>query len=99
MSNLALPPLGDILDIGGSNLAGHLVSELRTQFVLQSGSSARSLPTELFYVGQGPRLWKQVCWLADYHQTRDEIALLSEYGAAIAAYMPAGCIIVDMGSG
>jgi uncharacterized SAM-dependent methyltransferase len=99
--------IGQVLDIGGSQVAQNIQSTLRKVFLLQDehrhGQSQpqmkRTLPTELFYYEDGLRLWQEVCWLPDYHQTRDEISLLDEYGAVIAQYIPAGCTIVDMGSG
>ncbi|EDN10495.1 predicted protein [Histoplasma mississippiense (nom. inval.)] len=91
--------VGEVLDIGGSGLGDSLKVKLKEDFISSDGKSSRSFPTELFYYGLGLQLWNQVCWLADYHQTRDEISLLECHGAAICEEIPLGCTIVDMGSG
>lgn len=91
--------VGEVLDIGGSGLGDSLKVKLKEDFISSDGKSPRSFPTELFYYGLGLQLWNQVCWLADYHQTRDEISLLECHGAAICEEIPLGCTIVDMGSG
>ena len=94
---MAAPKSGQVIDIGGSALEKKLRKSLQDDFIKNGEKSARVLPTELFYFGPGLDLWNKVCWIKDYHQTRDEIALLEKYSAEICREIPAGCTIVDMG--
>ncbi|KAL5339730.1 hypothetical protein BJX70DRAFT_397442 [Aspergillus crustosus] len=53
---------GTVFAIGGGNLTQDIKSALQEEFLLQGLESykpkARSFPTELFYYGDGLRLWQ-----------------------------------------
>ena len=52
-----------------------------------------------FYDPLGSRLFDAITELPEYYPTRTEAALLAEHGAAIAAQLPKGATLVDLGAG
>jgi L-histidine Nalpha-methyltransferase len=59
----------------------------------------KALPCKFFYDARGSALFEQICRLPEYYLTRTEIAILEEYGGAIAAHLGAHCRLVELGSG
>ncbi len=52
-----------------------------------------------FYDPLGSRLFDAITELPEYYPTRTEAALLAAHGAAIAAQLPRGATLVDLGAG
>lgn len=43
--------------------------------------------------------WTQITYLEEYYLTNDEIALLESHSAKIAENVPAGSLVIELGSG
>ncbi len=70
-------------------------SELAASLLAQPAS----LAPKYLYDPLGSRLFDAITELPEYYPTRTEAALLAEYGAAIAASVPRGATLVDLGAG
>ena len=57
------------------------------------------LAPKYLYDPLGSRLFDAITELPEYYPTRTEAALLAEHGAAIAAQLPQGATLVDLGAG
>jgi len=57
------------------------------------------LPTLLLYDTAGLKLFEQITYLDEYYLTADEINVLTTHAHAIAARLPQGAMIVELGSG
>ncbi len=66
-----------------------------------AGLSARHkrLPPKYFYDAVGSRLFEEICGTEDYYITRSETALLRKVAPELAADIPAGAVLVELGSG
>ena len=62
-------------------------------------SSPKSLPCRWFYDAEGARLFEEICELPEYDVTRTEQAILEAHKSEIAAGVPAGTALVELGSG
>jgi len=70
------------------------------QDVLAGLSSARKrLPAKWFYDARGSALFEDICGLAEYYPTRQEMALLKQVAGDLAGYLPAGANLIEFGSG
>src|SRR5260370_886438 len=56
-------------------------------------------PPKSFYDGVGSRLFEEFCGTEDYYITRSETALLRKVAPELAADIPAGAVLVELGSG
>jgi ergothioneine biosynthesis protein EgtB len=59
----------------------------------------KSLSPKWFYDARGSELFEAICELAEYYPTRTEIDLLARVGPQIAARIPQGAALVELGSG
>ncbi|MFL6797373.1 MAG: L-histidine N(alpha)-methyltransferase [Xanthobacteraceae bacterium] len=59
----------------------------------------KRLPPKYFYDEIGARLFEAITALPEYYPTRCELHLLSEHGAEIAQFFPAGAALIEFGSG
>ena len=59
----------------------------------------KTLPTLLLYDDQGLKLFERITYLEEYYLTGEEISVLEEHADDIARCMPAGCMVVELGSG
>lgn len=68
---------------------------------LQAGllAAPAALAPKYLYDPLGSRLFDAITELPEYYPTRIEAALLAEHGAAIAARLPTGATLVDLGAG
>ena len=59
----------------------------------------KTLSAKYFYDAQGSALFEAITRQPEYYPTRAETAILAEHGAQIAASLPAGAALVELGSG
>lgn len=59
----------------------------------------KAIPAKYFYDARGAGLFERICDLDEYYLTRAETAILQENAADVAASLPAGAVIVELGSG
>lgn len=59
----------------------------------------KQIPCRFFYDATGSRLFSQITELDDYYPTRAEKEILRDRGALIAAGLPQGLTVVELGSG
>jgi uncharacterized SAM-dependent methyltransferase len=66
-----------------------------------AGLSARhkQLPPKYFYDATGSRLFEEICRTGEYYVTRSETKLLANVAAEVAADIPNGGALVELGSG
>ena len=62
-------------------------------------AARKSLPAKWFYDARGSDLFEAICDLPEYYPTRQETALLARIAPDIAAHIPAGAALVELGSG
>jgi hypothetical protein len=91
---------GDIVDIGGGQVASLIYAQLQDCFVRAKAQGERpSLPEEPLYDDEGLRIWSKVIYHPQYYQTQDEIDLLVQNGKEIASYIQPGTKLIDLGAG
>jgi len=59
----------------------------------------KSLPPKYFYDLHGSALFERITELPEYYPTRCEIGILQDNAPAIASMFPAGCALIEFGSG
>src|SRR3984885_11997899 len=59
----------------------------------------KRLPPKYFYDEAGSALFERITELPEYYPTRCEVGLLRENAPAIASLFPAGCALIEFGSG
>ncbi len=66
-----------------------------------AGLTARpkTLPPKYFYDLPGSALFERITQLPEYYPTRCEIGILRQHAPAIASMFPAGCALIEFGSG
>src|SRR5438046_2842354 len=74
-----------------SAFAGDVIGDL-SQF-------PKRLSPKYFYDAAGSELFEQITLLPEYYPTRTELAILRDYGRAIAAIIPKGAALVEFGAG
>jgi dimethylhistidine N-methyltransferase len=62
-------------------------------------ATPKSLPCRWFYDAEGSRLFEEICELPEYDVTRTEQAILEKHAGDIAAAVPPGVTLVELGSG
>jgi hypothetical protein len=92
-------PQGHIYDIGGSCLREILALNLRNAITRAGPGRQRTLPSELFFYGDGLAKWCQITSLPEFYQSWNEIELLEHHGADIAKEIKPGSTVIDMGCG
>jgi dimethylhistidine N-methyltransferase len=60
---------------------------------------AKSLPCRFFYDARGSELFEEITRLPEYYPTRAETAILEAHAAEMAGAVPAGGVLVELGSG
>lgn len=83
----ALPQLTDV-----STLEGRIVAGLRAR-------PQKLLPSELLYDAVGSALFEAITHLGEYGLTRADERVLIAHAVEIAALMPPGTVVVELGSG
>lgn len=71
----------------------------RSDVIAGLSAARRRIPAKWFYDAAGSHLFERICDLPEYYPTRQETALLAEIAAELAAYIPAGATLVELGSG
>jgi L-histidine Nalpha-methyltransferase / hercynylcysteine S-oxide synthase len=61
--------------------------------------SPKTLPTLLLYDVDGLKLFEKITYLEEYYLTGAEIEVLEKYSDSIAERIPAGSIVLELGSG
>jgi len=59
----------------------------------------KTLPCRFFYDARGSELFEEITRLPEYYPTRTETAILEAHAAEIAASVPSGGVLVELGSG
>jgi dimethylhistidine N-methyltransferase len=62
-------------------------------------SAPKTLPCAWFYDARGSRIFEEICELPEYYPTRAEEEILRTRAAEIAACVPPGASVVELGSG
>ena len=96
-----MPQNGDastyIMDIRRSELGPSVIDDMRNLFTAEVGK--KRMPTLLLYDENGLKLFEEITYLEEYYLTRAEIEVLEQYSDDIAASIPEGCRLVELGSG
>ncbi|MGI9169112.1 MAG: L-histidine N(alpha)-methyltransferase [Caulobacteraceae bacterium] len=71
----------------------------RADVIAGLSAARKSLPAKWFYDERGSELFEAICGLPEYYPTRQETALLTRIAPEIAAHIPAGATLVELGSG
>lgn len=88
----------NIIDIRSDTAGIELTSEIRRALHPENGKS-KTLPTLLLYDEKGLRLFEDITYLDEYYLTNKEIWLLEQYADRLAARIPNGSLLVELGSG
>ena len=88
----------------GVRLARDIAARAREETfaeAVKAGLSAprKKLSSKWFYDARGSELFEAICETPEYYPTRQEMALLTEIAPEIAALIPAGARLVELGSG
>jgi dimethylhistidine N-methyltransferase len=62
-------------------------------------SRPKTIPCRFFYDEAGSRLFEEICELPEYYLTRAEDEILVRHAADVAASVPRGAALVELGSG
>jgi len=71
----------------------------RADVIAGLGAARKTLPAKWFYDARGSALFEAISALPEYYPTRQESALLEVIAPEIAAHIPAGATLVELGSG
>jgi dimethylhistidine N-methyltransferase len=63
------------------------------------GAALKSLPCLYFYDYRGSQLFEEICGLPEYYLTDAEAEILKASARDIVSRIPAGCLLVELGSG
>ncbi|MEO8926081.1 MAG: ergothioneine biosynthesis protein EgtB [Caulobacteraceae bacterium] len=88
----------------GVRLAGDLAdpspeAAFRADVIAGLTAARKTLPAKWFYDAAGSALFEAICALPEYYPTRQESALLERIAPEIAAHIPVGATLVELGSG
>ncbi|KAI1000233.1 Ergothioneine biosynthesis protein 1 [Podosphaera aphanis] len=86
-----------IFDIHGDAVKVDLKDEILKS--LQPSNGVKTLPTMLLYNERGLQLFEKITYLDEYYLTNAEIEILRNFAHEIAATIPSGSMIVELGSG
>ena len=75
------------------------VDAFRRDVLWGLGAARRRIPAKWFYDAAGSALFERICELPEYYPTRQETALLANIAGDLAAHIPAGATLVELGSG
>ncbi len=82
----------------GSGSSGERLAFLRDTLAGLSASPKAFLP-KYFYDGAGSALFEAICVTPEYYPTRTEAALLADIAPTLAASIPDGAVLLELGSG
>ncbi|OAQ66057.1 hypothetical protein VFPPC_14279 [Pochonia chlamydosporia 170] len=88
----------DIIDIRSNKVDFNLKDEVN-RMINPSDGGARKLPTLLLYDERGLQLFEDITYLDEYYLTNYEIELLKKHSVEIAAKIPDGAMVIELGSG
>ncbi|MEO8813533.1 MAG: ergothioneine biosynthesis protein EgtB [Caulobacteraceae bacterium] len=71
----------------------------RAEVVAGLSAARKTLSAKWFYDARGSELFEAICALPEYYPTRQESAILGRVAPEIAARIPAGATLVELGSG
>ncbi len=71
----------------------------RADVIAGLGKARKTLPSKWFYDARGSELFEAICELPEYYPTRQESALLELIAPEIAARIPQGAVLLELGSG
>ncbi|XRD81746.1 L-histidine N(alpha)-methyltransferase [Dyella halodurans] len=74
-------------------------NEFARDAVAGLSGSRKTLSPKYFYDAAGSELFEQICATPEYYPTRTELSLLATIAPALAAAMPDGAALVELGSG
>jgi dimethylhistidine N-methyltransferase len=77
----------------------HEAPHFRSDVLAGLIAARKTLPSKYFYDARGSRLFEAICELPEYYLTRTETALLERIAPDIAASIPPGAALVELGSG
>lgn len=63
------------------------------------GQAQKRLEAKYFYDSEGSRLFDRICELEEYYPTRTETGILRDNARSLSDILPAGCALVELGSG
>jgi dimethylhistidine N-methyltransferase len=75
------------------------LDELAEEVARGLRSRPKRIPCRFFYDAVGSRIFEEICDLPEYYLTRAEDEILASRAAEIAALVPAGAELVELGSG
>lgn len=87
-----------IEDIRQGDIGNFVLDELHDGLRPVAGGEKR-LPTLLLYDEKGLGLFEDISYLDEYYLTNAEIEILQEHAAELAAFIPQGCVILELGAG
>ncbi|KAK6544139.1 hypothetical protein TWF694_000846 [Orbilia ellipsospora] len=86
-----------IIDIRSSHVEYQLNEDIISG--LQKDYGEKTLPTMLLYDEAGLKIFEEITYTDDYYLTNAEIEVLTTYATEIAARIPDGAVLVELGSG
>jgi len=92
----------EVMEVEGSlimDLGTRGSSRLGDEISIGLREVPRSLPSLLLWDSQGLRLFDELARDAIYYPRRKETSLMSNHANCIAASIPAGSVIIELGSG
>src|ERR1700730_11845101 len=70
-----------------------------TDVIAGLSATPKRLQAKYFYDEIGSQLFERITKLPEYYPTRTELRILQDNAEAIATNIPAGAVIVELGSG
>ena len=77
----------------------HVDDDFHADVIAGLSAARKSLPAKWFYDARGSELFEAICGLEQYYPTRQESELLRRIAPEIAAQIPPGAALVELGSG
>ncbi|KAF1944312.1 hypothetical protein EJ02DRAFT_420396 [Clathrospora elynae] len=87
-----------IIDIRVGTVESDILADIKKGLRPEDGGE-KKLPTLLLYDTEGLNLFERITYTDEYYLTNAEIEVLETYADRIAERIPAGSIIVELGSG
>ncbi|HTX49896.1 MAG TPA: ergothioneine biosynthesis protein EgtB [Caulobacteraceae bacterium] len=78
---------------------GDPTTAFRADLLAGLARTPKSVPPKWFYDAAGSALFEQICELPEYYLTRTETALIARIAPEIAARLPDGAALIELGSG
>jgi dimethylhistidine N-methyltransferase len=80
-------------------VAGAEAEDFATAVIDGLSHPQKTLPCRFFYDARGSELFEEITRLPEYYPTRTETAILEQHAAEMAEAVPAGGVLVELGSG